>query len=64
MKLMTGVLSKPAAYRTAGKVGRWVLKALPGMANNRLNPWAKQREMPAPPAQSFSEWYQKNKQSK
>jgi len=31
--------------------------------NNRLNPWYKQREMPAPPKQSFSQWYEKNKKS-
>jgi L-lactate dehydrogenase complex protein LldF len=61
MKVMTGVLSKPKAYKAAGKMGRWVLKAFPGMVNNKLNPWYKQREMPAPPAQSFSEWYEKNK---
>ncbi|MBV8252179.1 MAG: lactate utilization protein [Chitinophaga sp.] len=61
MKMMTSVLSSPATYRTAGKMGRWVLRAFPGMVNNRMNPWYKQREMPAPPKVSFSEWYAKNK---
>ncbi|HEY9258559.1 lactate utilization protein B [Chitinophaga sp.] len=63
MKIMSGVLSTPGTYKAAGKMGRWVMRAFPGMVNNRLNPWYKQREMPAPPAQSFSEWYQKNKKS-
>ncbi|MEI3800152.1 L-lactate dehydrogenase complex protein LldF [Chitinophaga ginsengisegetis] len=63
MKAMSGVLSTPAVYRTAGKMGRWVMRAFPGMVNNRLNPWYKQREMPAPPKQSFSQWYEKNKKS-
>ncbi|MEZ2440101.1 lactate utilization protein B [Chitinophaga sp. RCC_12] len=63
MKAMSGVLSTPRVYRTAGKMGRWVMRAFPGMVNNRLNPWYKQREMPAPPAQSFSQWYEKNKKS-
>lgn len=63
MKVMTGVLSAPGVYKTAGKMGRWVMRAFPGMVNNRMNPWYKQREMPAPPAQSFSEWYKKNKKS-
>lgn len=63
MKIMSGVLSAPRTYKAAGKMGRWVMRAFPGMVNNRLNPWYKQREMPAPPAQSFSEWYQKNKKS-
>ncbi|QJB32386.1 lactate utilization protein [Chitinophaga oryzae] len=57
MKMMNAVLSKPGNYKRAGKMGRWVLRAFPGMVNNRFNPWFKQREMPAPPAQSFSEWY-------
>ncbi|RAJ73541.1 L-lactate dehydrogenase complex protein LldF [Chitinophaga dinghuensis] len=61
MKMMTSVLSSPATYRTAGKMGRWVLRAFPGMVNNKMNPWYKQREMPAPPKVSFSEWYAKNK---
>ncbi|RFS22012.1 lactate utilization protein [Chitinophaga silvatica] len=63
MKVMNGVLSSPKTYKAAGKMGRWVMKAFPKMVNNKLNPWYKQREMPAPPAQSFSEWYKKNKQS-
>jgi len=63
MKIMSGVLSAPRTYKTAGKMGRWVMRAFPGMVNNRMNPWYKQREMPAPPAQSFSQWYEKNKKS-
>ncbi|MFY0255848.1 lactate utilization protein B [Chitinophaga sp. 30R24] len=61
MKVMNSVLSAPGAYKVAGKMGRWVMRAFPGMVNNRFNPWYKQREMPAPPMQSFSEWYKKNK---
>jgi L-lactate dehydrogenase complex protein LldF len=63
MKMMSGVLSGPRTYKTAGKMGRWVMRAFPAMVNNRLNPWYKQREMPTPPKQSFSEWYKKNKKS-
>jgi L-lactate dehydrogenase complex protein LldF len=41
------------------------MKNLPGIVNNGLNPWYKQREMPAPPEESFREWYKKNgKESK
>ncbi|MCW3464655.1 lactate utilization protein B [Chitinophaga nivalis] len=63
MQAMRAVLSGPRKFRAAGKIGRWVMRAFPGMVNNRMNPWYKQRDMPAPPAQSFSEWYAKNKQS-
>jgi L-lactate dehydrogenase complex protein LldF len=61
MKLMTVVLSRPGLYRFAGKAARWVLRTMPGLVNNRFNPWYKQRELPAPPAESFSTWYKKNR---
>lgn len=60
MKLMTLTLSSPLAFRTAGKAGRWFLKHVPFAVNNKLNPWFKHREMPAPPEESFGEWYRKN----
>jgi L-lactate dehydrogenase complex protein LldF len=56
MKLM-------AFFRIAGKTGRWAIKYFPFVTNNKLNPWFKQREMPAPPANSFGEWYKKNRKS-
>jgi L-lactate dehydrogenase complex protein LldF len=58
MKLMAWVLAKPAVYRFAGKTGRWVMRNIPFVTNNKLfNPWYKQREMPKPPKESFREWY-------
>lgn len=64
IKLMTAALSSPRFYQWGGKVGRSVMKLLPVAVNNSLNPWYKQREMPAPPAESFREWYLKNKAKK
>lgn len=61
MKGMSLLLSSPGAYRIAGKSGRWLLRHAPFAMNNKFNPWYKQREMPAPPEQSFSEWYKKMK---
>ncbi len=63
IKLMSGVLSNPSIFKIAGKLGRWGIKMFPFMVNNKLNPWAKQREMPAPPKASFNEWYRKNRKS-
>jgi L-lactate dehydrogenase complex protein LldF len=60
MKGMAFVLSKPGLYRFAGKAGRWMMKTVPFLLNNKMNPWYKQREMPAPPKQSFRDWYIKN----
>ncbi|MBC7889468.1 MAG: lactate utilization protein [Ferruginibacter sp.] len=60
---MAFVLAHPAIYRVAGKMGRWVLRNLPFLTNNKsFNPWYKQREMPGSPKQSFRDWYIKNKQ--
>jgi L-lactate dehydrogenase complex protein LldF len=64
MKGMSFVLSNPSVYRITGSIGRWLLRHFPGMVNNRFNPWAKQREMPQAPGQSFSTWYRQNRKSK
>lgn len=61
MQLMTWTLSSPGIYHTAGKAGRWLMKHAPFAVNNKLNPWYRQREMPAPPEHSFSEWYKQNR---
>lgn len=60
MKGMEFTLSSPARYRAAGKTGKWILKHVPVMVNNRLNAWYKHREMPAVPISSFRDWYIKN----
>jgi L-lactate dehydrogenase complex protein LldF len=61
MNVMTTVLSNPGIYRLSGAFGRWLMKWMPSLVNNRFNPWFKQREMPNPPAESFRDWYKKNK---
>jgi L-lactate dehydrogenase complex protein LldF len=61
MKMMALTLSKPSLFTIGGKWGRRVMKYLPGLVNNRFNPWYKERDMPTPPEQSFTEWYKKNR---
>ncbi len=61
MRAMTFTLSHPGVFNFAGKAGRKVMKVAPFMVNNGLNLWYKQREMPAPPEESFREWYSKNR---
>jgi len=58
---MNFVLSNPTVYALSGKVGRWAMKTLPMMVNNKFNPWFKQREMPEAPAESFEDWYKKHR---
>jgi len=57
MKTMTQVLSRPLLYRIVTSMFRRILKYMPALVKNRLNPWHKHREMPAVPRQSFREWY-------
>jgi L-lactate dehydrogenase complex protein LldF len=57
MNVMSQVLSHPMVYRFSGAVGRWVLRTMPFIVNNKFNPWYKQREMPKASAQSFRSWY-------
>lgn len=61
MKLMATTLSLPTAYKSAGKIGRFVMNYAPFSMNNKLNPWFKNREMPLPPTRSFNEWYKANR---
>jgi L-lactate dehydrogenase complex protein LldF len=63
MQGMNWVLSRPALYRFAGKAGRFVMRTFPFLLNNKLNPWYKQRDMPAAPKESFGEWYKKNRKA-
>lgn len=61
LKGMAFVLARPGLYRFAGKMGRSVMRMFPWLLNNKFNPWYKQREMPAPPKESFRDWYIQNK---
>lgn len=65
MNGMATVLSIPMVFDLAGKAGRFIMEKIPSLISNDLNSWYKQREMPAPPEESFREWYSKNgKESK
>ncbi len=61
IKAMSVVLSQPRFYQWSGKLGRAVMKAMPFVVNNSLNPWYKNREMPEPPQESFRDWYIRNR---
>jgi L-lactate dehydrogenase complex protein LldF len=61
MKMLSGVLARPGMFRFGGKMAREGLRFLPhGLTHATMfNPWAKARELPEPPKQSFREWYEK-----
>lgn len=60
MQTMATVLANPTIFDIAGKSGRFAMKNLPGLVNNKLNKWYDGREMPEVPEESFREWYKKN----
>jgi L-lactate dehydrogenase complex protein LldF len=63
MKGMAAVLSRASLYQFSGRMARRILRWMPFLANNRLNPWYRQRELPEPPKESFKEWYQKKQKA-
>jgi L-lactate dehydrogenase complex protein LldF len=59
MKGMSVTLANPTVFNIAGKAGRFVVKNIPFLVNNRFNAWYKHRDMPEAPKESFTEWYKK-----
>ncbi len=62
MKAMAWTLSSPGSFSSAGKAGRWFMHNIPFVVKNKFNPWYHQREMPDGPRESFTEWYENNKE--
>ncbi len=62
MKLGSMVLRRPWLYRLAGRMMRFWMPRLPKfLVYGKMNPWGKQREMPPMPAESFRDWYRRNR---
>jgi L-lactate dehydrogenase complex protein LldF len=62
MKLVGAVLASPTLYRLAGWVARFALRRLPrSLLYSRWNAWGRQRELPAPPAESFRVAYRRER---
>jgi len=62
MSALGETLAHPAAFHAAESVGESALEQLPRfLLYNPLNPWGKQREMPAVPRRTFRQWYLENR---
>ncbi len=58
MKAVSWVLRNRRRYQWSGKLARWAVRwMLRWMLYNRLNDWAKSRELPEFPRKSFRELY-------
>ncbi len=55
-------LESSSRYQRAGRWLRRMLRISPKMLiRNRLNVWARGRDLPEPPKESFNEWYRRNR---
>lgn len=61
MRSLALVLSYTLIISIVGLMARYIMRVLPFVLNNRLNPWYRRREMPDPPRQSFTRWYELNR---
>ena len=62
MKLASGIFKSPLAYRFSGSIMRKAIQTLPNsLIYHPLNTWGKQRDLPKVPAESFRDWYKKNR---
>jgi L-lactate dehydrogenase complex protein LldF len=61
IKFMGTILGKPTYYQFTGKLMRCLLVVIPKSWLNfgPLNSWTKERDIPKPPKESFTDWYKK-----
>jgi L-lactate dehydrogenase complex protein LldF len=61
-KASVRVFDRPRLFRAAGALARLGLRILPGpLARLAGGAWARTRELPVPPAQSFRAWYREHR---
>ncbi len=62
MRAAGHVFSDPERYRKAGRLVRWMLRKMPRwLLYRKKNVWGRHRELPAPPPESFRDWYIRNR---
>lgn len=62
LKMAGRLLASPTLYRATVASLAGALKRLPHFVlYNPLNIWGRQRDLPEPPAETFHEWYRKNR---
>jgi len=65
MSALGATLAHPSLFRTAEAAAETALPHTPRfLLYNPLNPWGKQRDLPAAPGQTFRQWYLKNRSKK
>jgi len=58
MEIMGTVFANPGKFKLVSKIARWSLRNLPkAVINSKPNVWAKERDLPEAPKESFDDWY-------
>ncbi len=64
MRALGTTFAHPALFHAAESAGESALVHLPRfLLYNSLNPWGRQRELPAVPKQTFRQWYVDNRRN-
>lgn len=61
MQVLGWLLASPARYAGAGRIGRSLLRWLPGWMARAFRGWTRHRALPEPPAESFQAWYRRTR---
>jgi L-lactate dehydrogenase complex protein LldF len=61
LALARWVLASPGRYAFFGRLARLGLRLFPGLSRRLSGAWGRQRELPAPPAESFRELYRRTR---
>jgi L-lactate dehydrogenase complex protein LldF len=60
MRVAGWIFRSAARFALAGRLMRWALRTLPrALLYSRANAWGRRRELPAPPEESFRDWYRR-----
>jgi L-lactate dehydrogenase complex protein LldF len=60
-RLASYVLTRPALYRWAGRLGRWALRH-GRIVGTAFRPWTASRDLPVPPKEPFRDWFAENRE--
>ena len=62
MRLSGAALARPSLFARLGRTARWALRRLPrAVTHAGPNVWARARDLPEPPAQTFRQWVRDNR---